>query len=64
LAGEKPKDFSFVRPVVTPSGNWDQFSGIKQKTLDRLLILSMFIELRLQIPIISTKLQAGGLSLT
>ncbi len=56
LAGEKPKDFSFVRPVVTPSGNWDQFSGIKQKTLDRLLILSMFLELRRQVSCISTNI--------
>ena len=30
-------------------------------TLDRLLILSMFLELRQQIPIISTKLQATEL---
>jgi len=41
------RDFSCVRPLVTPGGNWDQFSGITKGTLNNLMILSMFIELKI-----------------
>jgi len=40
------REFSCVRPLVTPGGNWDQFPGITKDTLHNLMILSMFIELK------------------
>lgn len=40
------REFSCVRPLVTPGGNWDQFSGITKGALHNLMILSMFIELK------------------
>jgi hypothetical protein len=43
----KPRDFACVRPLVTPGGNWGQFSGITKSTLNNLLILSMFMELKM-----------------
>ena len=46
---KRQKKFTYKRPLVQLAGNWEKFPGVSQRAMTRLLVLSMFMELRSQV---------------
>ena len=46
---KRQKKFTYQRPLVQLAGNWEKFPGVSQRAMTRLLVLSMFMELRSQV---------------